>query len=53
VYARHLNVLVYLPRERYSASVASALAKALQASSGASMSARKRWWPTARWPAST
>ncbi|MFC0170667.1 NAD-glutamate dehydrogenase domain-containing protein [Pseudoduganella danionis] len=36
VYARHLNVLVYLPRERYSASVASALAKALQASSGAS-----------------
>lgn len=35
VYARHLNVLVYLPRERYSASVASALAKALQASSGA------------------
>ncbi|NVE00769.1 NAD-glutamate dehydrogenase domain-containing protein [Massilia sp. BJB1822] len=36
VYARHLNVLVYLPRERYSASVASALAKALQQSSGAS-----------------
>ncbi|NRR32059.1 NAD-glutamate dehydrogenase [Oxalobacteraceae bacterium] len=36
VYARHLNVLVYLPRERYSASVASALARALQASSGAS-----------------
>ncbi|MDC8759440.1 NAD-glutamate dehydrogenase domain-containing protein [Janthinobacterium fluminis] len=36
VYARHLNVLVYLPRERYSASVAAALAKALQASSGAS-----------------
>lgn len=35
VYARHLNVLVYLPRERYSASVASSLAKALQASSGA------------------
>ncbi|SFM31675.1 NAD-glutamate dehydrogenase domain-containing protein [Rugamonas rubra] len=35
VYARHLNVLVYLPRERYSASVAAALAKALQASSGA------------------
>jgi glutamate dehydrogenase len=35
VYARHLNVLVYLPRERYSASVASALARALQASSGA------------------
>lgn len=36
VYARHLNVLVYLPRERYSASVAHALAKALQQSSGAS-----------------
>ncbi|HAT29591.1 MAG TPA: glutamate dehydrogenase, partial [Janthinobacterium sp.] len=36
VYARHLNVLVYLPRERYSASVAAALAKALQLSSGAS-----------------
>ena len=35
VYARHLNVLVYLPRERYSASVASALAKALKTSSGA------------------
>jgi glutamate dehydrogenase len=35
VYARHLNVLVYLSRERYSASVASALAKTLQASSGA------------------
>ena len=35
VYARHLNVLVYLPRERYSASVGSALARALQASSGA------------------
>ena len=35
VYARHLNVLVYIPRERYSASVGSALAKALQASSGA------------------
>ncbi|MBB5371209.1 MULTISPECIES: NAD-glutamate dehydrogenase domain-containing protein [unclassified Janthinobacterium] len=35
VYARHLNVLVYLPRERYSASVASSLAKALQRSSGA------------------
>ena len=35
VYARHLNVLVYLPRERYSASVAHALAKALQQSSGA------------------
>ncbi|WP_338767945.1 NAD-glutamate dehydrogenase domain-containing protein [Massilia sp. METH4] len=35
VYARHLNVLVYLPRERYSASVASALSRALQDSSGA------------------
>ena len=35
VYARHLNVLVYLPRERYSASVAAALAHALKDSSGA------------------
>ncbi|QGZ40064.1 glutamate dehydrogenase [Pseudoduganella flava] len=35
VYARHLNVLVYLPRERYSGSVANALARALQESSGA------------------
>ncbi|WBS02665.1 NAD-glutamate dehydrogenase [Pseudoduganella sp. SL102] len=35
VYARHLNVLVYLPRERYSASVAQALSRALQDSSGA------------------
>lgn len=35
VYGRHLNVLVYLPRERYSASVVSALTKALRASSGA------------------
>ncbi|CDG80973.1 NAD-glutamate dehydrogenase domain-containing protein [Janthinobacterium agaricidamnosum] len=35
VYARHLNVLVYLPRERYSASVAAALAQALKSSSGA------------------
>ena len=35
VYARHLNVLVYLPRERYSASVAAALAQALTGSSGA------------------
>ncbi len=35
VYARHLNVLVYLPRERYSASVAAALATALKDSSGA------------------
>ncbi|UGQ49303.1 NAD-glutamate dehydrogenase domain-containing protein [Massilia endophytica] len=36
VYGRHLNVLVYLPRERYSASVANALSRALQDSSGAS-----------------
>jgi glutamate dehydrogenase len=36
VYARHLNVLVYLPRERYSAALAEALAQALRASSGAS-----------------
>jgi glutamate dehydrogenase len=35
-YARHLNVLVYLPRERYSASVVAALAQALKESSGAS-----------------
>jgi glutamate dehydrogenase len=35
VYARHLNVLVYLPRERYSAAVASSLANALKESSGA------------------
>ena len=35
VYARHLNVLVYLPRERYSAAVASSLAQALKDSSGA------------------
>ncbi|MES2019048.1 MAG: NAD-glutamate dehydrogenase domain-containing protein [Pseudomonadota bacterium] len=35
VYARHLNVLVYMPRERYSASVAQALATALKDSSGA------------------
>ena len=35
VYARHLNVLVYLPRERYSASVAASLAGALRQSSGA------------------
>ncbi|MCC2974856.1 NAD-glutamate dehydrogenase domain-containing protein [Massilia sp. IC2-476] len=35
VYARHLNVLVYLPRERYSAAVASSLAAALKDSSGA------------------
>ncbi len=36
VYARHLNVLVYLPRERYSAAVVAALAQALKDSSGAS-----------------
>jgi len=36
VYTRHLNVLVYLPRERFSSSVAHALARALQESSGAS-----------------
>ncbi|MCD2514765.1 NAD-glutamate dehydrogenase [Massilia sp. G4R7] len=36
VYARHLNVLVYLPRERYSAAVAASLASALKDSSGAS-----------------
>jgi glutamate dehydrogenase len=35
-YARHLNVLVYLPRERYSAAVVAALAQALKESSGAS-----------------
>ena len=35
VYGRHLNVLVYMPRERYSASVAAALAHALKESSGA------------------
>jgi glutamate dehydrogenase len=35
VYARHLNVLVYLPRERYSAAVAASLAQALKESSGA------------------
>ncbi|GAB3390943.1 NAD-glutamate dehydrogenase [Massilia agri] len=35
VYARHLNVLVYLPRERYSAAVAASLASALKDSSGA------------------
>ncbi|QJE00312.1 NAD-glutamate dehydrogenase [Massilia forsythiae] len=36
VYGRHLNVLVYLPRERYSAAVGAALAQALKESSGAS-----------------
>ena len=35
VYARHLNVLVYLPRERYSAAVVQSLAQALKESSGA------------------
>jgi glutamate dehydrogenase len=35
VYARHLNVLIYLPRERYSAAVAASLAQALKDSSGA------------------
>ncbi len=35
VYARHLNVLVYLPRERYSASLVQALAQRLRLSSGA------------------
>ncbi|KFC68156.1 NAD-glutamate dehydrogenase domain-containing protein [Massilia sp. LC238] len=35
VYARHLNVLVYLPRERYSAAVAASLASALKETSGA------------------
>ena len=35
-YGRHLNVLVYLPRERYSESLAEALAHALRLSSGAS-----------------
>ena len=36
VYARHLNVLVYLPRERFGTAVASMLAQALKDSSGAS-----------------
>jgi glutamate dehydrogenase len=36
VYGRHLNVLVYLPRERYSAAVVATLAQALKDSSGAS-----------------
>ncbi|MDN4054172.1 NAD-glutamate dehydrogenase [Massilia sp. YIM B02763] len=36
VYARHLNVLVYLPRERYSAAIVAAMAQALKDSSGAS-----------------
>jgi glutamate dehydrogenase len=35
VYGRHLNVLVYMPRERFSASLVDALAQALRVSSGA------------------
>jgi glutamate dehydrogenase len=35
VYARHLNVLVYLPRERFSGAVVGAMAQALKESSGA------------------
>jgi glutamate dehydrogenase len=35
VYGRHLNVLVYLPREYFGASMVAALARALQGSSGA------------------
>jgi glutamate dehydrogenase len=35
VYGRHLNVLVYLPRERFSGAVAASLAQALKESSGA------------------
>jgi glutamate dehydrogenase len=35
VYNRHLNVLIYLPRERYSAAVVASLAQALKESSGA------------------
>jgi glutamate dehydrogenase len=35
IYGRHLNVLVYLPRERFSNNVAAALAQALKESSGA------------------
>jgi glutamate dehydrogenase len=35
VYRRHLNVLVYLPRERYSGAVAASLSQALKESSGA------------------
>ncbi len=35
VYGRHLNVLIYLPRERYSAAVVASLAQALKDSSGA------------------
>ena len=36
VYARHLNVLVYLPRERFSSGLAEAVAQVLKESSGAS-----------------
>lgn len=36
VYGRHLNVLVYLPRERFSAGLAESVAAALKTSSGAS-----------------
>ncbi|MBC7502614.1 MAG: NAD-glutamate dehydrogenase, partial [Herminiimonas sp.] len=36
VYGRHLNVLVYMPRERYSASLATTLAQGLRGLSGAS-----------------
>ncbi len=36
VYGRHLNVLVYMPRERYSASLATRLAQGLRNLSGAS-----------------
>jgi glutamate dehydrogenase len=35
LYGRHLNVLVYLPRERYSGAVVASLAQALKDSSGA------------------
>jgi glutamate dehydrogenase len=35
VYARHLNVLVYLPRERFSGAAVGAMAQALKESSGA------------------
>jgi glutamate dehydrogenase len=36
VYARHLNVLVYMPRERFSASLLESMSQALRASTGAS-----------------
>ncbi len=36
VYGRHLNVLIYLPRERYSASLAESLSHSLRNLSGAS-----------------